>query len=181
MLGLDGNQKGLVTALALLVSVFMAGVLTAVAVVTVLDRDEPVWAERRGDRDGRRGDRDGRGGKGGRPGPPDGPWGFGGRGEAVVEMLAEELDLTEEQQGEMAEILARREGIATEVMEATRDRLMAIMDSIDAEIREEVLTPEQAERFDEMKSEGRDRLENRFPGPPGRRPPSDRRPPRRGN
>jgi Spy/CpxP family protein refolding chaperone len=180
MLGLDGNQKGLVTALALLVSVFMAGVLTAVAVVTVLDRDEPEWAERRGEWDGRRGGRDGRGGKGGRPGP-DGPWGFGGRGEAVVEVLAEELDLSEEQQDQMAEILARREGIAVEVMEATRGRLTAIMDSIDAEIREQVLTPEQAERFEELKSEGRDRLENRFPRPPGMRPPPDRRPPRRGN
>ena len=175
MFGMDGNQRGLITALALLVSVFMAGVLSAVAVVTVLERGDVAEAEHRRPGPPRRG------GPGGLGDPRDGPWGFDGRGDFILDMLTQELDLSEEQRERIGEVMASREERAQEIMAGMRDRLTSIMDSIDAEIQA-VLTPEQVEAYRQLRADGRDRLERRYPGPPGRRPPPDRRrPPRRNN
>jgi Spy/CpxP family protein refolding chaperone len=155
MFGMDSKAKGLVTAIALLVSVFMAGVLSAVAVVQLT---RPAYETAQGEFR-RGGPRDGRppfrGGPGRRPdGPP---------GDFFVEMMTERLELSEEQRQQVADIVAHREQIAEEVMRSVRDRLRAVMDSIDAEIRS-VLTPEQQEEFDRMQEEGRERLGRRFPG-----------------
>jgi len=169
MLGMDSRQQGWVTAVALLISVFMAGALTAVAVVSFTESD------RDSERDEWR--RDGRRGPPGRPGGPGGRF-DGQRGDFMLDMLTERLDLNEAQQEQVREIMARREAVAREVMESVRDRLKGVMDSVDAEIRT-VLTPEQQEEFEEIEDEARETLGRRFPdGPPGG-PPSDHPPGRR--
>ena len=171
MFGMDARQQGWVTAAALLISVFMAGALTAVAVVSFTASGQaPETREwRRGGPDGWRGPPS-RGRPGGRP---DGP-----RGDFMLDLLTERLDLSEDQQDQIREIVASREAASREVMDAMRDRLRSVMDSVDAEIRT-VLTPEQQEAFEQLQEEGREMLGRRFPGGPPGGPPLDHAPGRR--
>ena len=176
MFGMDAKQKGWVTAVALLISVFMAGVLSAIA-VTNLTAPEQTAEWRRGGSDGgwRAGPDGGRPGHPGRGTPADGR-----REDFMLELLTERLDLDDDQQDQIREIVASREAASREVMEAVRDRLKSVMDSVDAEIRN-VLSPEQQEEFARLQEEGRETLGRRFrggppPGPPGRgSPPGSRR------
>jgi Spy/CpxP family protein refolding chaperone len=171
---MNAETKGWITAVALLIAVFMAGALSAVAVVQ-LTSPSSEWTD----------GRPGRGGPDGGPGFRRGPEGRfggmrgrdGGRSEFFLDLLTERLALSEEQQDQIREIFQFREQAAEEVMRGMRERLRSAMDSTDLEIRG-VLTPEQREEFDRFQAEGRERLGRRFPGggPPG--PPDQGRPPR---
>ena len=178
MLGMDLKAKAWVTAAALLVSVFMAGVLSAAAFIQLASPGIEAL-----DREDRRDGRDGRDRRPPRrPGPRDGF--FGGppgapgtdRHEFFLDLLTERLDLDDVQREQIAEILIERNQMADEVMVSIRERLRAIMDSLESEVSE-VLTDEQREAFEEMQRDGRDRLGRMFPGaggPPDRgRPPPD--------
>jgi len=137
---MNPKARGWITALAMLASVFLAGLLAGAAVVELggSPRDGPSWREVR-DRDGR-GSRDGRGG----PGP--------GRREMVPllpESVMEELALSDAQRVALQEILERRGAEAREILESMGPRLRAQVDSGRAEIRA-LLDPEQREIFDRL-------------------------------
>ena len=103
------------------------------------------------------------------PGPPP----FFGR--PMGPMLESRLDLSEEQRQELRQVLeeSRREAEAMRAEMAPRMR--EIMARNEDRIRA-ILTPEQAERFEELRRRHRRRSERFFGGPHGRRGP--RRPPR---
>ncbi len=63
------------------------------------------------------------------------------------------LDLSADQQERIRTILAARQPITDSLVRTTMPRLMAIHDSVRAEIRA-VLTPEQRQRFDEFERRG---------------------------
>lgn len=167
MLGMDDRKKGWITAVAMLVAVFMAGALSAVAAITVLERGEAVS------------DRGPPIHQSGRDGPrrfdgSDRPRFDGHRG--FLDRLTRELDLSEDQRERIEAILMTRGPRTEEIMSQVRERLRIVMDSVDAEIRA-VLTPEQFEAFDRLETRGREGLERRFPRRPEGRAPRDRRGP----
>lgn len=149
---MDAKSRGIVLAVATLVSVFMAGALTATVIVQLTRRPAARMAPPSGE---------------GRPFGPPGErpmW----RGELMAgRFLAERLELSDDQRAELEEILARRQAQTDAMLEELRPRLRANLDSTQAEIRA-LLTPAQAERFDRLQREGRARLFERFPpGPRG--------------
>jgi Spy/CpxP family protein refolding chaperone len=171
---MNARTKGWITAAALLIAVFMAGALSAVAVVQ-LTRPSPEWVDgrpARGGPDGGPGFRRGRDGRFGGMRGPD-----GGRSELFLDMLTERLALSDEQQDQIREIFLSREQAAEEVMRGMRERLRSALDSTDLEIRG-VLDPEQQDEFDRFQEEGRERLGRRFPGEGRSGPPRKGRPPR---
>ena len=76
--------------------------------------------------------------------------------------LDEALDLTDEQSAELLPILqeaeAERRELHERMMEEFRPEFCALMEDTHSQVAA-VLTPEQAEQFDEIKSEHLDRLE----------------------
>lgn len=103
------------------------------------------------------------------PGPPPffaGPHGW---------LLDRELDLTAEQRRQLREILADSRREAEALRRDLAPRLREVMERGDERIRE-LLTPEQRERFDELRRHHRRRSERFFGGARGRhRPPPERR------
>ncbi len=151
-------------AAALLISVFMAGGLAGVAVWQVVDR---AAAPNRAERFDRRGfERRGppRGGR-----SPGGPGGARSPGMAsfapmwLAGRLADELDLTEDQQALIEGIITDREAESAELLRELRPRLEAQLDSTNSAIRA-LLTADQQDLFDEFMESGR----ARFPGRDGR-------------
>ena len=80
--------------------------------------------------------------------------------EAVVERLAEELELSPAQRDSVEAILRRQRTVAQQELAEVYPRLRASVDSASAQIRR-VLEPEQQARFDEMDIPAGDP-----PGPP---------------
>ena len=76
--------------------------------------------------------------------------------------LARELDLSTEQRRRIQVILAQERMKADSVMRAVRPLLQARYDSSLQAVRE-VLTPEQRERFDQLREERRERIRGRRP------------------
>ncbi len=155
---LDPKKRGWILALALLLSVFMAGALTAGAVIQVMAARgspfirRPVAVAGPGPRLGLGAPR------------PAGLW--------DVQRMAIRLGLSEDQTEAIRDIMEERERQAAEIMEDMRPRLQATLDSAVEDIRN-VLRPEQREEFDRLRLQGRERLFQRFGPPPGR----GRRPP----
>lgn len=163
------RTRGRLLAVAVLVSVFMAGGLTAAAVIQVI-RASGVGSPPAGVLDGPPpGGRPGMGpgmGPGqvrrmGGPGMRDGPAGLPPM--VMSRRMAQRLGLNPEQEEEIRGILERRHEVADSIMRGVFPRLRAQLDSTRAEVRE-VLTPEQRERFDRWNREGREGLFRRFPG-----------------
>jgi Spy/CpxP family protein refolding chaperone len=76
--------------------------------------------------------------------------------------LARELELSPEQRRQIQRILAEEREKADSVMRAVRPLLQARYDSSLQAVRE-VLTPEQRERFDQLREERRQRIRGRGP------------------
>lgn len=108
---------------------------------------------------------------------PDGPPGF--MGGASVDRLDRHLDLTAEQRRQIDEILRRRREEAETFRREMEPQLRDLFDATEAGI-EEILTPEQRERFRQLRETRRGRMD-RFLGPGGGRrphgPPPHRGPP----
>lgn len=159
-----GGQR--TAAAALLVSVFVAGLLGGAAGVRLMDRRP--WRDRVEHR--MPPDR-----MGARPQSPGGMEGdrdrFGPSPMWLADRLASELSLSDEQKEGVADILEARRQRAAEAMEQMGPFLKAQLDSMNAEIRA-LLTPEQQERFDEFVAREDERMFRRGgmsrPGfPPG--------------
>lgn len=154
-----GTQK--TAAAALLISVFVAGVLGGAAGVKLLDRRP--WMP--GADHGMTFDR--MGGRSQRPdGMEGGSRGFGMAPMWLADRLAAQLELTAEQREAVTAILEARRARASEAMEEMGPFLKAQLDSTNMEIRA-VLTPEQQERFDEFVDREDERMFRRggFPRP----------------
>jgi len=82
--------------------------------------------------------------------------------------LLDRLNLTGAQRQRAESVLARRSPRARAVLEATAQELREIADSVDSELRA-LLTPEQQQRLDEARREGRTLLKLRVPTPQGER------------
>lgn len=149
---IGGKAKVWITAGAMLLSVFMAGILAGAAVIEL---DGPPRFGQGGElRDGRGPGRDGPGrdgGRGGRGGP-----GGAGMIRVLPPGFMEELGLTAEQQAQVDEVLARRRADSEAVLQEMLPRLRALVDSTNVEIRE-LLTPDQQAQFDAMRESLRDR------------------------
>jgi Spy/CpxP family protein refolding chaperone len=108
---------------------------------------------------------------------PSGPPGFMGR--PFVERLESRLDLTADQRREIDEILRRSREEGENLRHEMQPRLRSLFDSTEAEI-EAVLTPEQQEKFRQLRETQRGHMD-RFLGPGGGRgphgPPPHRGPP----
>lgn len=137
-------------AAALLVSVFSAGALSALAVDRLLDRDRPDQVEaRRGEPgDFRQRGGPGRGGRGGTGGP-------GQLGLSPV--ILDRLELTEAQRTEVMETLERRRERSDALLDQLRPQLRAQLDSALDEVRA-LLTPEQQSIFDQLLLQERNRF-----------------------
>ena len=85
-------------------------------------------------------------------GEPPVPMGLGAGRDALPPGL-NRLDLTADQQERIRAILAARQPITDSLVRTTMPRLMAIHDSVRAEIRA-VLTPEQRQRYDQAERRG---------------------------
>ena len=129
------NSKA--SAVAVLVAVFFAGVLSTLGVqrFTESDRDGPRYRTE-ANHDQR--DRHRRG------------------GDRALDHLSHELDLSEEQRETVGAIMKRRWEITSELMREIEPRLRQQMDSVNAEI-EEVLSEDQAARFREIMDKERRR------------------------
>lgn len=129
------NQKS--SAFGLLVAVFLAGAVTALGAVRIMDRPPP---------------------------PP--PQAAAGQTEAparnsrtrtyVSDRMAKELGLTTDQRSAVSEIMARRRAATTEIMREVEPRLRSHWDSMHVEIGA-VLSPEQLEEYRRMREEDRER------------------------
>lgn len=86
--------------------------------------------------------------------------------EAMLHRLDRRLDLTDQQREQIEQILERRHERIHQLMQTTRPQVHREVEAANAEI-ERLLTPEQREKFKDMKM----RL-----GPRGRRPSGGRRP-----
>lgn len=157
------RSRGKVTAVAVLISVFMAGGLTAAAVIQVVRAAD--GAPEAGTPSVR--PRGGMGpGMGQGMGPGAGPMRGGGPGLAPMAMsrrMSQRLGLDQRQEEAIREILDRRHRVSDSIMRRVAPELRAQIDSMQAEIRR-VLRPEQRERFDRLREEGREALFRRFPG-----------------
>jgi Spy/CpxP family protein refolding chaperone len=157
-LDLDSRDRSRFLAIAVLLAVLAAGLFAGAALTLVFgSRGSHVQHERRLVR-----------GPGGPPMPGD--------HEGVVFMrrpFGEELDLEPEQRERVERLMEEQRRKAEQLMADMEPRMKALMDSTNAAI-EEVLTPEQRERFREMQAERRDMIVRRFemkiPEPPEPRP-----------
>ncbi len=158
-----GGQK--TAAGALLISVFLAGVLGGAAGTKLLDRDP--WEERleQAPLPGYPGPRSPRMGRHG-----GGPRELGITPMWFSKRLADQLELSEEQEEEIHSVLETRRQRAEEAMAKTAPILRAQFDSVQMEIRE-ILSPEQRALFDEFRRRDRERAFRRFPGAPVDSPP----------
>jgi Spy/CpxP family protein refolding chaperone len=86
------------------------------------------------------------------------------------ERLSRALDLTDEQDARIREILEARRANSARVLEEIQPRLQAELDSIRIEIRA-ILTPAQAERFDEFMRREEEMFTRRMPRPDSVGPP----------
>lgn len=141
----DTRRRTRLLAMLVLVATFAAGALVGLASEQVLGADEPERVEmRRGH------------------GPQRNPFARQG-------MLAERLDLTEEQRAEIDSILAADRAKTDSMFREIRPRLRARYDSTTSRIRG-VLTAEQQQEFDRYRQERRERFRRRYrPGPDDRR------------
>jgi Spy/CpxP family protein refolding chaperone len=171
--GFEPRTRERLLAVALLVVVFLAGVLATLVVVRV----------------GRRGPRGAFMGRPAafavwrRPGPGGGRAGgrgFGGGRLDLTRALSDRLQLTSDQRQKIAQILDQRRQATDSLLRAMRPRLQQNLDSTRAEIRA-VLTPEQRTEFDRFVREGRANMLRRLGGspfgPPNRSQPGGQRPP----
>ena len=166
-LDLDSRDRSRILAIAVLLAVLAAGLFAGAALSLVFgsrgDRVEHEMRIRRGP-----------GGPGAMHGPP-----FPGDHEGVVFMrtpFGAELDLNDEQRERVEALMEEQRRKAEQLMADMEPRMKALMDSTNAAI-EEVLTPEQRERFRRMQEERRDMIVRRFemkipepmepPAPPG--------------
>jgi Spy/CpxP family protein refolding chaperone len=81
--------------------------------------------------------------------PPDRPMGSGMQNPLFQERLHRRLDLTVEQEKEMAEILRRARDEGRRIHEEMLPRVHELIEATQEEMRQ-ILTPEQRERFDEI-------------------------------
>lgn len=103
--------------------------------------------------------------------PPDGPPGLVGR--HFVDRLEGHLDLTANQRRQIDAILERTHGEAELLRHEMQPRLEHLFETTGTEI-EAILTPEQREKFRQLRESQRGRMD-RFLGPrDGRRPPGRR-------
>ncbi len=170
---LGGNARNRLVVLALLVLVFVAGALTALAAVRIADRRAeaaaPAWTDAgsppgsvpAAPARGRGGDRMDRMNRMRMRNGPMGP-------SAMSHVLADRLGLSEEQRAKVAEVLERRRQQSDSILAEIRPRLAANLDSAHAEIRE-LLDAGQREAFDRFLAEGRSQMFRRLgrPFPPG--------------
>jgi len=158
-----GGQK--TAAGALLISVFLAGVLGGAAGTKLLDRDP--WEEgiEQAPLPGYPGPRSPRMGRHG-----GGPRELGITPMWFSERLAGQLDLSQEQEEEIRSVLETRRKQAQEAMAKATPVLRAQFDSVQMEIRE-ILNPAQRTLFDEFRRRDRERAFRRFPGAPVDSPP----------
>lgn len=159
-------EKNKLMTVVVLLGVFLAGVVSGAAalhlmapdVASARDADEGPGeaAERDHDADRRRG--------------PD------GGGFAISRLLHEELELTAEQEARVDSILDRREDRAHELFGQMRSLMRSQFDSTVSDV-EAVLTPDQAQRFERLLAQMKERWEkerregrdggDRTPGPSG--------------
>jgi hypothetical protein len=142
------KARGWITALGMLASVFLAGLLAGAAVVELRGstRDEEPRREAR--------DRDGRGFSGRRG---------GGMMPLLPQSVLDELGLSEEQRAGVEEILQRRGTETRAILESMGPRLRAQVDSGHTEVRA-LLDPGQQEIFDRIHQEMRNRRSRGAPG-----------------
>lgn len=141
----DSRRRTRLLAMLVLFTTFAAGALVGLASEQVLDANEPERVETRRGR-----------------GPHRNPFARQG-------MLAERLQLTEEQRAEIESILAADRAKTDSMFREIRPRLRARYDSTTSRIRE-VLTVEQQEEFDRYRQERRERVRRRYrPGQDDRR------------
>ena len=162
-LDLEPRDRSRLLAVAILLAVFMAGIFGGATLFflfqpdgeRVIHRQEHIVAGPGGIHLGAEG--------------PDGP--------GVVMMkrhgplLGEELGLEPDQRERVNQIMEEQHQKAEQLMADMEPRMKALVDSTNAAI-EEVLTPEQRERFRELQAERRDLIVRRFrvpvpPPPPG--------------
>lgn len=99
--------------------------------------------------------------------PPDGPPGF--MGGSFIDRLDRHLELTADQRRRIDEILRQRREEAETFRRQMEPQLRELFEATEAGI-EEILTPEQRERFRQLRETRRGRMD-RFLGPrAGRRP-----------
>ncbi|MBI4544304.1 MAG: hypothetical protein HY703_03830 [Gemmatimonadetes bacterium] len=160
-LGLEPRTREWIMAAALLVSVFMAGALTALAVDGLLARRGAARPELAG------------GPASFAPGarflPPGGRGVHFGRGPGPIGMtsaLAQRLRLSDRQEQQVREILERRRAESDSLLQQMHPRLQANLDSTLAQIRR-LLEPGQREEFDRYVREGRALMFRRLELPPG--------------
>ena len=152
-----GGQK--TAAAALLIAVFLAGILGGAAGTKMMDRrvgrhggDQPDRFDRLGStRPWMRGTEEGADRRGLMP-----MW--------FTDRLARELDLTEEQREGIKDILDSRRQQADELMEQIGPRLKAELDSMQLEIRA-LLSPEQQLLFDQFQEREGERMFRRMSNP----------------
>lgn len=108
---------------------------------------------------------------------PDGPPGLVGR--HFVDRLESHLDLTADQRRQVDEILERSHAEAETLRHEMQPRLRGLFETTETEI-DAILTPEQQEKFRQLRETQRGRMD-RFLGPRGGRrphgPPPHRGPP----
>jgi Spy/CpxP family protein refolding chaperone len=143
-----GKTRVWITAVVMLGSVFLAGLLAGAA-VTEMEGPELV-RERMGARGADRRGPDSRGdGRAGRNGGPPGMPG-GGRVPLLPPSFVERLELSDAQRASLDQLLQRRRSESDAILREMYPRLRAQVDSTHAEIRE-LLTPEQQAIFDERR------------------------------
>ena len=145
-------SRGLVS--AVLVAIFLGGILGGIAVDRTL-------LHGRGDHRPPRGMMGGPGG----PGDLGGPGGPGGPGRPMdperraemqkhmVERLARELNLTEDQRAKVAEMIPRHMAAFDSLRQSMAPQLKGLLDTLNADM-ERVLTPEQVDQWRKMRRPG---------------------------
>ena len=154
-MNLDARDRSRLLAVAILIAVFAAGLFGGAALALVFRSPRHVEKEVFDVRL-----------------PPDHP-AFPGDREGVVflrtpDPLMAELDLDEAQRVRVERLMEEQARKAERLMAATEPRMKALMDSTNAAI-EEVLRPDQRERFRAIREERRDMIVRRFirvPAPP---------------
>jgi hypothetical protein len=86
----------------------------------------------------------------------------------LVPALLDELQLTPEQREQADAIMARSAPLSREAMRLATERLAAVADSVDTELRA-ILSPEQRARLDAMRSDKRMLIKRKVATPEGTR------------
>jgi hypothetical protein len=154
-MNLDARDRSRILAVAILIAVFAAGLFGGAALALVFRSPRHVEREVFDVR------------------LPEHP-AFPGDGEGVVflrtpDPLMEELDLDQAQRDRVERLMQEQAQKAERLMADTEPRMKALMDSTNAAI-EQVLRPDQRERFRAIREERRDMIVRRFkmrvPAPP---------------